>query len=145
MRKLFAVLIVFAASSLSINAQDVSDAQFKKFAVAFEAVQKDNNKAQLEMVEMIEAEGLTAQRFNEIHMASLNANQESDASASEKKKHQAILGKLEERNVVLQAAMESKIKEAGLTVEEYQQIFQKIQSDPAMQERFKAYFSSKSN
>jgi FtsP/CotA-like multicopper oxidase with cupredoxin domain len=145
MKKLFAFSIVFALGTSTLFAQEITDEQFNKFATAFQAVQQESNQAQLKMTTVIEAEGLTMQRFNEIHQASLNPSQESDVTAKEKKQHQAAMAKLETMNQVLQAKMDSKIKEVGLTSEVYNKIKQKIQSDPAMQQKLMARFQTQNN
>jgi len=145
MKKLFAFAIVFALGTSTLFAQEITDEQLNKFATAFQAVQQENNQAQLKMTTVIEGEGLTTQRFNEINQASLNPSQESNVTPKEKKQHQSALAKLEVMNQDLQAQMEVKIKEVGLSMESYQQIFQKIQSDPVMQKKLMARFQTQNN
>lgn len=142
MKKVFAFALVFALGTTALFAQEITDDQFDKFATAFQTVQEANNKAQMQMVTVIEDEGLTAERFNTIHQATLDPNQESDATAKEKKQHQAALAKLEAKNEELQAQMEEKIKASGLTMEKYQEIFQKVQTDPEMQQKLMARFQA---
>lgn len=140
MKKLFAFAIVFALGSAALFAQEITDEQFTKFAKAFQTVQQANNGAQQEMATLIEGEGLTTQRFNEIHQATLTSETKSDATAKKKKKYESALAKLEMMNKDLQLQMEEKIKAAGMSMETYQKIAQKVQSDPAMQQRLMTYF-----
>lgn len=142
MKKVFAFALVFVLGTTALFAQEITDDQFDKFATAFQTVQEANNKAQMQMVTVIEDEGLTAERFNTIHQATLDPNQESDATAKEKKQHQAALAKLEAKNEELQAQMEEKIKASGLTMEKYQEIFQKVQTDPEMQQKLMSRFQA---
>lgn len=140
MKKLIMLVVALTFSTSSLMAQEITDAQFEKFVTAFQSVQQESNNAQAEMVTLIEQEGLTTQRFNEIHQASLNSDKESNATDKEKKQHQAALVKLEEMNKGLQAQMEEKIKAAGLTVEVYQKISEQIKTNPEMQEKLRKRF-----
>lgn len=142
MKKLFTFAIVFALGTFALFAQEITDEQFDKFVTAYQTVQQENNNAQMEMVAVIEGEGLTTQRFNEIHQAELDPNQESDASAKEMKKHKSVVSKIEAMNEGLQTKIEQKIKEAGLTMETYQLIHQQIQTNPEMQNKLKERFQS---
>ncbi|GGE16024.1 DUF4168 domain-containing protein [Psychroflexus salis] len=140
MKKLFALVFAIALSSTSVFAQEqkISDKKFDMFVEVFQTIQQENNKAQMEMAGIIEGEGLTTERFNEIYQAEQNPQQDSDASAEEKKQHAAAMTKLEAKNKELQGMMEAKIKEKGLTMEDYQQIYQKVQTDPEMQQKLMA-------
>ena len=140
MKKLFALVFAIALSSTSVFAQEqkISVKKFDMFVEVFQTIQQENNKAQMEMAGIIEGEGLTTERFNEIYQAEQNPQQESDASAEEKKQHAAAMTKLEAKNKELQGMMEAKIKEKGLTMEDYQQIYQKVQTDPEMQQKLMA-------
>lgn len=141
MKKLFVMAVLFMLGSTNLIAQEISDEQFEKFATAFQSVQQESNNAQAKMVALIEEEGLTTQRFNEIHQASLDPNKESDATDKEKKQHQSALVKLEEMNEGLQAQMEDKIKQTGLSVEDYQLISQQVKTNPEMQAKLRERFS----
>lgn len=138
--KILSVLTIAFLTSFSVQAQEISDEQFDKFATAFQAVQQENMKAQQEMINVIEDEGLTVEKFNEIHQASLNPNAEVEASEEDKRKHKSALEKVEAMNENIQNLMESKIKEAGLTTEEFEMINQKIQSNPEMQQKLMQKF-----
>ena len=140
MKKLFALVFAIALSSTSVFAQEqkISVKKFDMFVEVFQTIQQENNKAQMEMAGIIEGEGLTTERFNEIYQAEQNPQQDSDASAEEKKQHAAAMTKLEAKNKELQGMMEAKIKEKGLTMEDYQQIYQKVQTDPEMQQKLMA-------
>ncbi|MFN2262045.1 MAG: DUF4168 domain-containing protein [Psychroflexus sp.] len=121
----------------------VSDADLEKFADAYMALQQDNQQVQQKMVTAIEGEGLSAERFNEIHQASMDPNSESDASAEEKKQHEAALAQVEKIQEGNQKKMEKKIKEKGLTMEKYEAIGAKLQQDPEMQQKLQAMMMKK--
>lgn len=135
-------LVVALVSFASMNAQEskVTDEQIDKFAKLYQVIQTENMKAQQNMMGIIEEEGLTMERFNEIHSASLDPNSKVDASDSEKKKHQSALSKIEATNDDVQAMLEAKIKESGMTVVEFQELAQKIQSSPELNAKLMAKF-----
>jgi hypothetical protein len=141
-RKIGLSLVVALISFASMNAQEakVTDAQIDKFAELYQTITAENMKAQQNMMAIIEDEGLTMERFNEIHTASLDPNAKSDASDSEKKKHKSALTKIEETNEKVQNMLEAKIKEAGMTIEEFQELGQKIQSSPELNAKLMAKF-----
>ncbi len=138
--KILSILTIAFLTSFSVQAQEVSDEQFDKFVSAFQAVQQENMKAQEKMMGVIEEEGLTVEKFNEIHQASLNPNAEVEASDEDKRKHKSALAKVEAMNDDIQKLMESKIQEAGLTPEEFEMINQQVQSDPEMQQKLMEKF-----
>lgn len=138
--KILTILSIAFLTAFSVQAQEVSDEQFDKFANAFQAVQQENMKAQEKMVAVIQDEGLTVEKFNEIHQASLNPNAEVEASDEDKRKHKAALEKVEAMNDDIQKMMESKIEESGLTTEEFEMINQKVQADPEMQQKLMQKF-----
>lgn len=135
-------LVVALMSFVSINAQEteVTDAQLDKFAKLYQVITAENMKAQQNMMTMIEDEGLTMERFNEIHTASLDPNAKLDASDSEKKKHKSVLTKIETTNEELQKMLEAKIKEAGMTIDEFQELGRKIQSNPELNAKLMAKY-----
>ena len=127
-------LFVAFAFVANTNAQEakVTDAQIDAFASIYQYIQTENMKAQQDYVTIIEEEGLTTERFNEIHTASLDPNSQSDATPEETKKHQAALAKIESKNEDVQKLFVAKIEESGMSVEQYQELNQKIQTDPEL-------------
>ncbi|MFO7703081.1 MAG: DUF4168 domain-containing protein [Psychroflexus maritimus] len=138
--KILSILSIAVLTTFGAQAQEVTDEQFDKFANAFQAVQQENMKAQQKMVSVIEDEGLSVEKFNEIHQASLNPDAEVEASDEDKKKHKSALQKVEAMNDEIQQMMDAKIKEHGMSVEEFQMINQKVQSDPEMQQKLMQKF-----
>lgn len=130
-------------STLAQTENKVSDADLEKFADAYMSLQKGSQEVQQKLVSAIEEEGLTAQRFNEIHQASMDPNTASDASAEEKKQHKAALAEVQKIQEGNQKKMEKKVKEKGLTMEKYQEIASKLQQDPEMQQKLQAMMMKK--
>ncbi len=135
-------LVVALVSFANLNAQEakVTDEQIDKFAKLYQVITSENMKAQQNMMSIIEEEGLTMERFNEIHSASIDPNSSVEASDSEKKKHKSALSKIEAINEDIQNMLEGKIKEAGMTVEEFQNLGQQIQSSPELNAKLMAKF-----
>ncbi|MGM0635160.1 MAG: DUF4168 domain-containing protein [Bacteroidota bacterium] len=139
-RKFLALFAILAISTVSLTAQEVTDEQLDKFAAAYQSVQSANMEAQQQMVQVIEDHDLTPQRFNEIHQGVSDPNQEVDATDEEKKNHKAAFAEIESMNEEIQANMEKKIKAAGLSMEEYEAIVNKLQTDPELQQKLQAKF-----
>lgn len=121
---------------------DVSDAEFKKFANAFQDVQTINQESQKKMKSKIEENGMDATRFTEIQRAQQNPNQSADVSPEEKKKMSKISGELQQIQKDSEKKMRAKIKEAGLTAKRYQEIAMALRQDPEMQQKLKSIMSS---
>lgn len=132
-------MFLFATFAFTAQAQEqVSDEQLQKFADAYLEVQKANQVIQQEMVVAIEKEGLTPQRFNEIYEAKMNPEKEVEATEEEMEKQDAALIVIQEIQKTSQAKMEEKIKENGLTMEQFQAIGAQVQQNPELQQKLQA-------
>ncbi|MDR9401386.1 MAG: DUF4168 domain-containing protein [Psychroflexus sp.] len=139
---LVALVAVFSAGMQAQTEEKVSDEQLKKFVEVSKKVQGESMKQQQKMMKVIEDEGLTAERFNQIYKDQQNPNKESDASAEEKKQHAAAMKKIKSMNKQSQQDMEALIKEEGMKVETYMMINQKLQSDQDLMQRFRKIMAS---
>ena len=141
MKKTFGVLLLFVFSTTALMAQveqkKVTDAELSKFAVTFQKMRMLNQEVQTKMSEVVSAEEMEIKRFNEIHKAELDPAIEVKASAEEKEKYQEIVTQIEAMQVKFQSQIEETIKQSGLTVERYQEIATRLQTDPELQERLK--------
>ncbi|AFU69889.1 hypothetical protein P700755_003239 [Psychroflexus torquis ATCC 700755] len=138
MKKVILTIGIFMFALLSTSAQTeekVSDAQLQKFAEAYQTVQQVNQQIQQEMVTAIEAEGITAKRFNEIYQAEMDPEVEADATEDEMVKQKAALKKIEGMQGGVQEDMQNKIKEKGLTLEQYENIGAQLQNSPELQKK----------
>jgi hypothetical protein len=138
MKKVILTIGIFMFGVLSIFAQTqekVSDAQLQKFAEAYQTVQQVNQQIQQKMVTAIEAEGITAKRFNEIYQAEMNSEVEVDATEDELIKQRAALKKIEGMQSGVQEDMQNKIKEKGLTLEQYEKIGAQLQNNKDLQKK----------
>lgn len=121
---------------------EVSDAEFEKFATAFQHVRAITMEAQQEMADAVQEEGMEIKRFNEIHNAHLNPEVEVTATTEEKQKHEAILKEIESIQLNIQSAMEEKIQEQGLSLQRFEQIAMSMENDPELQQKLRAHFQN---
>ena len=143
-RSLFVAFIaIFATGLQAQTSQKVSDEKLEKFVEVSQKVQGESMKQQQKMMKVIQDEGLTAQRFNEIYKAQQNPNKESDASGKEKKQFKSAMGEIEAMNKKSQKKMEALIKKEGMEVDAYMSINQKLQQNKALQKRFRELMSAK--
>lgn len=141
MKKVFLTAGIFLFTVFAATAQTettVTDAELQKFAEAYQSVQKSNMEIQQKMVVAIEDEGLTPQRFNKIYEAKMDPEKESDASEDEMAKQDAAMVVIQEIQTASQKEMENKVKEKGLTMQQFQKIGAQIQESPELQQKMQA-------
>lgn len=114
---------------------EITDAELTKFVKALESIQMVTQQAQQEMIGVVQKEGMEIQRFNEIHQAAMNPEVELEATPEEITKHKEIIEQLETMQVNVQQQMEKLITDQGLSLEKYEQIAMKLQSDTQLQQR----------
>lgn len=114
---------------------EVNDDELSKFADAYQGITVVNQEAQQKMVKVVEDGGFDVQRFNEIHQASLDPNQEVEVSSEEEAKHKEVVEEIEGMQGEFQQEMEEIIKKEGLTVERYEQLAMALQTDRELQQR----------
>lgn len=141
MKNLFVTASLFFLTLFSATAQtsvNVSDADLEKFAQAYQSVQQSNQQIQQKMVAAIEDEGISADRFNAIYQAKMDPEKEVDATDDEMEKQEAAMAKVEAMQQSSQKEMEDKIKEKGLTMQQFQDLGAKIQNSPELQQKMQA-------
>ena len=140
-------LFLAALGTLNMSAQTeakkVTDQDLNKFADAYQAVQMENQKAQQEMVSMINESGLEVDRFQEIQKAQMDPNTELDATEKELAAHKEIMTEIQAMQPELQSEMEALIKQKGLSMQRYQEVAAAIQSDAALQQKLQAIMMKK--
>ncbi len=94
-----------------------------------------NQEAQMEMMTIIEAEGLEVQRFSEIQETSMDPSQKSDATAEEMKKHGSAIAKIEQLQPELERKAVAQIESSGISIERFESLASVIQQDQGLQQR----------
>lgn len=148
--KKFSSLCLFAAILVSVpvlaqenkEKPEVTQDELIRFADTFKELQNANRSAQQAMVEVVENEGLTMKRFNEIHVAYVNSNMKSDATPEEMKKHNAAMEKIQEMQQGLQTNMDAIVQSCGMRIGKYQRIAKKMRDNTELQQRYKDLVAS---
>lgn len=138
----FFLFFVLTATTLFAQADQakVTDAELNKFATVFQQMRMMNQQVQQKMAQVVADEEMEIQRFNEIHKAKMDPSIEAEATKEEKEAYKEIVAEIEKVQLDFQETIEEKIKESGMTVERYQQIATRLQTDAELQERLKNSF-----
>lgn len=138
----FLLFFVFTANSLLAQAdqEKVTDAELDQFATVFQQMRMMNQEVQQKMAQTVAEEEMDIQRFNEIHKAQLDPAKEVKTSEQEQEKYEEIISEIEEVQLDFQKKMENAIQKSGLTIEKYQQIATRLQTDAELQERLRNSF-----
>ncbi len=132
-------VVFFIATSAAFAQDKVSDAELKQFAEAFTAIQEVNQRAQTEMINVVEQAGFDLVRFNELFEASQNPNvQATPATPEETKKFEGVLARMEAMQGVFQKQMEDAVAKKGITVERFEEVGNALENDTVLQQRFQA-------
>ena len=140
---LFLATLGTISMSAQTEAKKVTDQELNKFANAYQAVQVENQKAQQEMVAMIEESGLDVEKFQKIQKAQMDPNTEVEATEKELTAHKQVMAKIQEMQPKLQSEMEGLIKKQGLTMQRYQEVAAAIQTNQELQQQLQAIMMKK--
>jgi hypothetical protein len=140
-KKPFGILFALLLGAGSLFAQDttIPDQDLEKFVDAYKGMVVLNETAQQRMVAAVEAEKLSVERFNELSQAQEAPDSPAKpATPEEQKQFDAAMGQLMKVQMEVQGEMEALIVKSGLSVERYQEIAMRLQSDPELQLRIQA-------
>lgn len=116
----------------------VSDTELEEFVTVFQELQTINQGAQDKMIEAVEGEDMTVERFTEIQESEQNPASQVEVSDEEMKQYQAGVDKVMKIQTDIQEVMMAKIEDSKLSIERYQQIAGLLQNDPELQQRVQA-------
>ncbi len=117
-------------------ATNITDADIEKFLDAVEAVQAVSQQAQSQMMQAVEAEGMTLERFSQIQQIMQNPNADvTPISAEEEGQLDRIDAKMREMEPMLERQSVAAIQETGITPLRYQQLSKGIQMDPELTQK----------
>lgn len=133
-------VLFFLVSTAAFSQNEVSDTELQNFANAFTSIQEVNQRAQSEMMQVIQSADMDLNRFNQIYEASLNPSQTGtvDMTEEETKKFQTVMSKMETMQPVFQKEMEDAVVKQGMTIERFEQVAATIETDSSLQQRFQA-------
>ena len=120
---------------------DYTDQELKKFVSAVVQVMAIQEEGQMQMVEAIEENNITIDRFNEMLMQGQQMGQENiEATEDELVAFTNSMNEVQMVQMEMQQNMMAAITEEGLDVEQYQNIMQSYEVNPEIKEKVDQYF-----
>lgn len=135
LKSVFLFMAMIGTFGLFAQETEVSDVELTQFANAYQEMQIQNQEAQQVMVKIIEDEGMDVQRFSTIQQASMDPNQEVEATDAEMKMHDNAIAKMQKLQPEMEKKASEKIVATGLTMERFEALAAVIQKDQALQQR----------
>lgn len=152
------LMLFFVTATSAVNAQEsppakqapkakqnipdinVNDKELEKFVDAVNEVKTLQENAQQKMVDVIEGEGLDAQRFVEINNMQRNPNAKVSENVSEKELEN--FNNAKEKVSKMQKDMQNKqvkaIEDQGMEVQRYVEIARAAQNDPELRQKIQS-------
>ncbi len=132
---LIAVFVLFAVP-LKGNPGGFSDDELKNFANAIVQVMSVQQQGQMQMIEQIEEQEMTVQRFNELYMqAQQMPLDDIEAEGEEMESFLEISEEIEKIQMELESVLVNIIEEEDLSIEKYEHIMTEYQQNPELQQR----------
>ncbi|MGX1022955.1 DUF4168 domain-containing protein [Flavobacterium sp. CS20] len=135
LKTITSLILCFTTTVFVAQNQDISDQELKQFADAFQQVRMLNQSSQQKMIKAVQDEDLTVERFNLINQAEQNPNKKVEATDDELKKYKLAMQSVEAIQTEVQKQLETKIQDAGLTLERFQKISALLQNNKELQQR----------
>ena len=119
------------------ESSSISQAELQQFANAVIEVQTIERQTQESMAQLILAEGLSPERFNEIFLAqqSVGVEPEPEITLEEQQTFEQVLSQLETIDQAAQTSKEQAVIAQGLEVERFDQILAAVRQDPDLQQQ----------
>ena len=139
-RKIFTALTVaclfFISTPFNASAQDFSDDELQRFANAVTQVMDIQQQSQMQMIQIIEDNDMSVERFNELMMESQQApGEEIDAPAEEVATFEEISTEIMQIQDDMEDVITEAIEDQNMTLDEYEAILAAYQQDPELQQR----------
>lgn len=119
------------------EAEEVTDEELNRFVTALQTVQEIQIETQATMSEAIEAQGMTEQRFSEIHNAQRNPEIDltAEITEAEEETYEAVLAQLISLQRGAQEEMQDAVASEGFNVQRFNEIIMAIQQDQELAQR----------
>lgn len=121
---------------------EVSQADLQKFANAVKKIQAIQQESEKKMIQAIESEGLSPQRFGELLQAQQTPegqpNQQAGVSREEMQKFEQVSARLTAVQEEAQSRMQQAVRAEGLEENQFRAILATIQQDPALQQQVRS-------
>ncbi|UBF28365.1 DUF4168 domain-containing protein [Kovacikia minuta CCNUW1] len=128
-----------AAPSSAPAAQQVNPDELKKFTNALKKILVIANDAETQMGQVIQKEGLTPARFNEIYQSKKNpsAKPASQITPKEEQSYQQVVSQLTKIQENAQTKRDQAIVAEGLKVDRFEQILTIAQKSPELRQEIR--------
>lgn len=135
-RSLFLVVCLISSSLFAqAGGTKVSEAEFTSFVSVIKELQKSGTGMQNELMQIVRAEGLTPERFNEIQYNMDSPLNEVKATNEELAAYKKIATEVDRLKAEQHNKLLLYLKEYGLTLKRYQEIAGQVQEDQELNER----------
>jgi len=123
---------------------EVSQQDLQRFANAVKKLQPIQKQAETQIMQIIQQQKLSEQRFGEIYQARQNpqAKPTTAISPEENKRFDQAAVKIQELQKTTQSRMEKAVREEGLEIPRFNQIFLAIRSNPALLQKVQQMIQS---
>lgn len=143
------LLLLLGVSSLPVQAQNpspapaqttapakVSTEELQKFTGALKKALVIMQERDSEMVQAVQKQGLTEERFNEIHQSRQDPAKKptQQVTSKEEQSYKQAFSQLVEIEKTTQSKMEKAVQAEGMNVERFNQILALVQKDPSLQQ-----------
>lgn len=115
---------------------EVSEKEFQKFVEVAAELQEFQSKLQEKQQDILEEHGLDQQEYNKLMQARHNPEAAEEVSEEKLEVFEQASEELSGLQQDQQQAMQEILADAGLSIQEFQQIQQGIQQDPELIERY---------
>ena len=122
----------------------VNPEELQKFTDTIKELLVTYPKFQTAMVQAVEEEGLSKERFTEIYLAQQNPEVQPSTEITEKEKQdfEKAFGKVEQIQLDNQSQMKQIVEQKGLEVQRFNQIFAATLQDPELQQQVRQMIDS---
>ncbi|QZZ21942.1 DUF4168 domain-containing protein [Leptothermofonsia sichuanensis E412] len=143
------LMLLLGVGSLPVQAQSpspapaqtaaptkVSTEELKKFTSALKKALLIMQERDNQMVQAVQKEGLTEERFNEIHQSRQDPSKKpsQQVTSKEEQSYKQAFSQLVEIEKNTQAKMEKALESEGMNVARFNEILAQVQKDPSLQQ-----------
>lgn len=123
------------------TATDVSDEELEQFVNVSSVVQEIQMEAQMEMIEIVENEGLEVDTYNQIAQAMQMGQSEDEinVSSEDMDRFESASATIQEMEMELESEMTAAIEDEGMDTERFMMINMALQQDPELQTRIQEF------
>ncbi|TVQ36326.1 MAG: DUF4168 domain-containing protein [Spirochaetaceae bacterium] len=148
MQKLIMITLITALVATFSAAQDmfpgetpetieVGDAELNRFVEALQQIERVQMDTQEEMISVLDEQGITTERFNEIYQAEHNPEFELDQplSSDEQSRFRMAEQQLQSIQEDSQVEMSQVVQNQGIEIDRFNEIYVALTQDPELQQR----------